>query len=141
MRAKYVFPILTVLMIAFIWGHSLMPGNLSANESGILTELVTKMLHISSPNTDHYIRKCAHFFEYMILGILFSIDSVLFAKKPVCAMSLLPGSIAPQVDETIQLFTPDRGGSLFDVWLDFSGYMTGVACFNAIYAVIHRKKA
>jgi VanZ family protein len=42
---------------------------------------------------------------------------------------LLPallGMAAAVVDETIQLFTPDRGPSLKDVWIDTSGVITGV---------------
>ncbi len=118
----------------------MMPGDISADESGFLADIIKRLFHITAAETEHYVRKCAHFFEYMILGVLFSIDSVLYRKKPVCALSLIPASVVPQVDETIQLFTPEREGSLLDVWLDFTGYMTGVACFNAIYAVIHGKK-
>ena len=29
-------------------------------------------------------------------------------------------------DETIQLYTPGRSSSVWDVWLDFSGVMAGI---------------
>ena len=127
-------------MILLIWGHSLIPGEYSASESGFITSLITNFLNISGEGTDHIVRKCAHFFEYMVLGILVSADSVIFAKRTVGAASVLPGFFVPLTDETIQLFIPDRGGMIFDVWLDFSGYVTGIVCFAIIYRIIKGKK-
>lgn len=140
MRARYLLPILTFAMIMLIWGHSLMPGEVSASESGFLTELLTGLFHITGSNTEHTIRKCAHFFEYMILGILFSADSVLFTGRRACAASVFPGLAVAQTDETIQLFVADRGGSLLDVWLDYSGYVTGIVFFGVIYGIVHSRK-
>ena len=139
MRAKKIFPMLTVLMIAVIWGHSMMPGEVSADESGFLTDFLQNLFNFTSVDTEHIVRKCAHFFEYMILGILFAIDMILYKKRPFCPAAVIPGLLVPQVDESIQLFTPERSGSLVDVWLDFSGYVTGMIFVGVIYKIVKKK--
>ena len=127
-------------MIAVIWGHSLMSADLSSNESGIITEIIKNIFRISGENTDHYVRKCAHFTEYFILGILIAIDCILYISRPISLFSMFAGLLTPQIDETIQLFTPGRSGELTDVWIDFSGYLTGMIFVSVIFYVIHRKK-
>ena len=34
--------------------------------------------------------------------------------------------LIPSIDETIQLFVPGRSGQVTDIWIDFSGVMTGL---------------
>ncbi len=139
MRAKVVFPVLTVLMIAFIWAHSVMPADLSADESGFVVKIITDVFHITGDNTDHIVRKCAHYSEYLVLGLLAAVDCALYLKKVICLPALFLGLLTPQIDESIQLFSPGRSGELFDVWLDFSGFMTGLIFAAVIYLIVRKK--
>ena len=138
MKPKLIFPILTAAMVIIIWGHSFMPGELSGNESGAVVDFLRELFHFTG-DIDTAVRKCAHFFEYMALGILFSIDFYLYTGSPLQPATFVPGLFVPQTDETIQLFTPDRAGSLLDVWLDFTGYVTGVIFCTVIYKVVCKK--
>ena len=39
---------------------------------------------------------------------------------------VLGGLLTALTDETIQLFVPGRSGQVTDIWIDFSGVMTGL---------------
>ena len=74
------------------------------------------------------IRKMAHFTEFACLGLLLTWQFGMIGEKKghlVC-MPLFCGMVAACVDETIQVFTPDRGPSLIDVWIDTAGVAVGI---------------
>ena len=81
----------------------------------------------STDITEHIIRKLAHFTEFTALGILLSIDTVLFLKnmKQYVWIPLFIGLLVALIDETIQLFPIGRSSSVKDVWIDFSGVIFG----------------
>ena len=115
---RTVFTVLTVLWIAVIWGHSMMPADLSKEESGGLLAL---LIGYFPWLTDHIIRKAAHFTEYAILGgFLFGATS---GSKRSRAFPPLAGGLTALADETIQIFSDGRSGQVSDVWLDFAGFL------------------
>ena len=71
MKNKYLFPLLMLLWIGVIWGHSLQPASVSSAEStaalGWITELLRRF-SLSPDITEHLLRKSAHFAEYLVLG-------------------------------------------------------------------------
>ena len=135
---KWIFPALTLVMVAFIWGHSLMPADMSSTESGIVSDILRFIFRLKDAEIDGYVRKFAHFFEYMIFGILITIDTTILLKCVFRPGNIAAGLFVPLVDETIQLFTLGRSGSLLDVWLDFTGFITGVICSVIIYKIIKK---
>lgn len=64
----------TCLMVLLIWGNSMVPGTGSGSLSLSIMEAVRGLLHgVGLPYewvTNFVVRKCAHFTEYMVLGIL-----------------------------------------------------------------------
>ncbi len=77
---------------------------------------------------DHPVRKTAHFMEYTVLGILFSVDLLLFIRLTVMSRFLLAwiAGIAYSItDEFHQLFVSGRSGQLTDVLIDGSGVLLG----------------
>jgi VanZ family protein len=123
---RIVLPLLTVGIIAFIWIHSMIPGDESAAESGFVLELITKIIGDSAV-TEHIVRKMAHFTEYMMLGIVCYTDFWVYGKK---GFRFLPTALyiclaVAVTDESIQLFTVGRSGMLFDVWIDHLGSIFG----------------
>ena len=44
------------------------------------------------------------------------------------------------IDETIQIFTPDRASSLIDVWIDTSGFALGFAVIFTAYTIYNKIK-
>ena len=84
------------------------------------------------------LRKCAHFAEYFMLGVLWI--SVLravvckYQKLVTIGLCILTAS----VDEVIQRFVPGRSGQFQDVLLDSIGAMFGVCL---IWCVIKLRRA
>ena len=118
--------------LAFIWGNSLRTGTQSGAMSGRVMAWINTFLHLNEPGaqTLHLvIRKMAHFTEFTCLGTLLTWLFGMTGEKKghlVC-MPLLCGLLAACVDETIQIFVPDRGPALTDVWIDTAGVITGIA--------------
>ena len=112
---------LTILYTCVIFSFSLMPGHESAGLSGRIAAFIMDTLHlsVSFEGLHHLIRKLAHFSEYGILGIFayHAAKSSLPADK-VMPVILLYGIAAAGIDETIQLFIPQRAGAITDVMID-----------------------
>lgn len=118
--------ILTLCVVAFIFMHSLTPATLSAEESGAVTDWLSKLLPFQL--TDHIVRKLAHFTEYSVLGFVTSFTVYSFFKKPTGGIfiKLFFTIFTAVIDETIQLNISGRSGQVTDVLLDFSGAVTGI---------------
>lgn len=120
---KKLFWILYICMIFFIWGNSLLPANNSSMVSGGLSYGIYQFLHLTMDfDIFHsFIRKCAHFSEYALLGI---IGMNCSTKENQIKMILLCIGISC-LDETIQLFVEGRSGQLSDVLIDSCGTILG----------------
>lgn len=126
-----------VLWLGFIWGHSLVPAELSQEESGAVLETLRRLLH-AEWLTDHLVRKAAHFTEYLILGLLCTGTLRGWAGRKGLAALPAAGLLAPLVDETIQLFVPGRSGQITDVWLDAAGFAAGALFLTAVRLFFRR---
>ena len=126
---KKLATVLILLTLAFIWGNSLRTGEASQETSTGILDWINSFLNLGEAEAaiaHHLIRKAAHFTEFACLGALLAWRAHLNEEKPPIALPVLLGMAAGLVDESIQLFTPDRGPSLTDVWLDTSGVLAGV---------------
>lgn len=133
--------LLLVLNVLFIWGNSLLPGTISGAISGFVRDVLAVFFPDGGENPENghgLLRKAAHFTEFACLGGLFY---WLFAmlKKPVW-LAFFVGVAVAAVDETIQIFVPDRGPSIFDVAIDSSGVALGMILLLVGYAIKRRKK-
>ena len=122
---------LLIAVLAFIWGNSLRTGEESGAMSGGILQWINTFLHLDETGAEklHFaIRKMAHFTEFACLGILLCWFFGMTGEKGahLICMPLLFGLLTACVDETIQVFTPDRGPSLIDVWIDTAGFATGL---------------
>lgn len=134
-----IWLVLVGLWTLFIWSRSLYPGVDSRAQSGFVLGIVRpffEAMGLSDTDTMTFIiRKTAHFLEYTILGFLLCMarmtgkDSVPY---------VVYGVAVPCIDETIQLFVPERSGQLTDVALDCAGVAFGWALATLVRAV--RKK-
>lgn len=93
--------------------------------------------------TNFVVRKCAHFTEYMVLGIL-ATHAFDFEGRRTFDV-LLPTAVflllIPSIDETIQLFVPGRAGMITDVMIDCCGAATGVVLRYFLRSLMYAKKA
>ena len=128
-KKKMICTALIALNLAFIWGNSLVKGEDSDGMSGTILTWVNSFLGLDEAGAAalHYlIRKIAHFTEFACLGALLAWRCRLSGEtRPVLFPALL-AMAAAVTDESIQLFTPDRGPRLTDVWIDTSGAVTGI---------------
>lgn len=125
----------TALLIGnliLIWGNSLLTGEVSGAISGFVTDLLGKLFGMppgESQDGHGMLRKLAHFSEFACFGALLAWKLSMAGRRGVNLISqtLLGGLLTACVDETIQRFVPDRGSSLLDVWIDFSGVAAGLS--------------
>lgn len=122
---------LLICILAFIWGNSLMPGEVSGAISNWVKDFLAKLLPMGPEEEDgggHLIRKLAHFTEFTALGATLGWLFGMLNKGKLRPFAC--GVLAASVDETIQRFVPDRGPSLWDVLLDSCGVLTGIVLLH-----------
>lgn len=145
-HARTAIIILTVLTVTFIWSNSLKNGSESMSASNSILDIIKPILdpgnRISADTFSFFLRKAAHFTEYMILGAELSVLRRLFLCDGIHTEHLLaPFTVltVATVDETIQRFT-ERTSSTLDVILDFCGGMSGVLIACAIVKLFIARK-
>lgn len=127
---KYVFLLMTALLIAFIWGNSLQDATHSSVESRWVLDLVQSTLSVIpgiSHVTMYEIRKAAHVTEYMALGFFLSLDLSALNRRGRARDVVALGVLIACIDETLQLFSFGRSGQMTDVVIDTCGVILGVA--------------
>ena len=115
------------LLLCFIWGNSLLSAELSRSFSLWVQSVLELVLPVSggTPEQGHgLLRKFAHFSEFAVLGACICWRLGMLEKRKI--MALVYGFGAGCVDETIQLFVPDRGPGLKDVAIDTCGTAAGM---------------
>lgn len=145
---KLLFTILTFAWVAVIFTFSLQPGDVSGDMSGSLVEKILALFMpgvLDNPEQLeilHFIfRKCAHFTEFMILGVLSSnalqCVSVRYKKFTALVFCVLVAS----ADESLQLFVNERAGRVQDVLIDSAGALAGVMIVLLFLRMNVRKKS
>ena len=131
---------LLILNLIFIWGNSLLPGEVS----GAISLWVKNLLACffpgeGDPQTGHgLLRKIAHFTEFCCLGVLLCWLCEMLGKRPF--NSLIYSILAACTDEGIQCFVPDRGPGIRDVMIDTAGAALGILLLLAGYAGYQKRK-
>ena len=138
MNKRIIYTTLTIIWIIFIFSFSLQPGDVSGElSSGFGKWLMENVLFglkgwFESLSTDELemlhtiLRKCAHFSEFFVLGILMLQTIRQWGFSRVMLTSLLVCMAVASVDETIQLFVEARSGQVSDVLLDSAGALVGI---------------
>ena len=131
---------LTVLILCFIWGNSLLPGELSGRFSGWVREILDMLLPGELPGATGggLLRKIAHFTEFAALGAVLTWRFGMLEKRKT--MALVYGFGAACLDETIQLFVPDRGPGIRDVAIDTCGVAAGMGLLLLGYTISRKSK-
>ena len=117
---------LLICNLIFIWGNSLLPGEISGAFSDWVKSILAKILPVG-PDEDSgggLLRKVAHFTEFAALGMLLAWLHGMLQKGK--ARPFFWGVLAAAMDETIQCFVPGRGPAVKDVCIDSAGVLTGI---------------
>ena len=131
---------LLVLILAFIWGNSLMSAELSHGFSQWVKDLLSRFLSGNGTETGEgsgLLRKMAHFAEFTALGLCLAWRGGMLGKK--MGRTFLAGVAVAAMDETIQRFVPGRNASILDVLLDSSGVLTGMLLLCLGHTLLKRE--
>ncbi|MDD4085254.1 MAG: VanZ family protein [Acidaminococcaceae bacterium] len=130
---KLVYLFLSIAMLAFIFGNSLLDAGGSREGSLFVTALVQRVSDwlgfAVTPGRLHVLtRKGAHFAEYALQGIFLVKAFAAFGvrRKVSLPYILLAGLLTAVIDENIQLYSAGRSGEVADIMLDFSGTLLGI---------------
>ena len=134
---------LLVINICFIWGNSLLPGEISGMISNWLRDLLAPLFG-SKPGESTgggLLRKLAHFTEFMTLGLCLRwLWGMVLQKLPKqLILSLSAAFLTACIDETIQAFVPGRGPGFRDVMIDTAGAVLGIMILTLIHCSKSKK--
>lgn len=136
MMRKVISWILVILWMVLIFYLSHQPAIESNNLSTGITERivaiierVTSDIDFDISNFNHIVRKNAHFFAYLILGVLVSNalknNEIKGSKGIIIVLTIC--ILYAISDEIHQLFIPGRAGQVRDVIIDSAGAVVGIS--------------
>lgn len=137
---RVIFTLALMACIAYIFRNSLQTGAESSLRSQEAMQTVNSVLgrfHLG-PMAEHTIRKMAHFLEFTMEGFLLMLCLRVYTSHFVRHMSwpLLIGMGTALMDETIQLFIPNRTSLVTDVWIDMMGVVAGLLVALVILLIV-----
>ena len=126
----YIIPVVWML---FIFIQSSLPADLSSTESSFFVDLICSWVKADPELVTFFVRKSAHFAEYLLLGAsLLAAFVTVKREKPHKGIrtAILPAGIVGAVyavsDEIHQRFVPGRSCELRDMIIDCIGIGTGI---------------
>ena len=141
-RKKRLFPlVITILIMAFIFLQSALPADLSKEESNLIVQALIEFLHVDPKILSFAVRKCAHFTEYLLLGM--SLFATVREYDPdglerneqwrrTALLSWGIGALYALTDEVHQAFVPGRSCEIRDMLIDSCGVAAGVLIMAAL---------
>lgn len=151
-RKTIVKVLLCVIWLGLIFYNGTRQGEISQKSSKGVIKVASKVMKIplrdiDSPSVklthiNFYVRKNAHFFQYLIFSILLCAATREFKlyKTTEIFLILFLLLLFPVMDEFIQKYVPGRTSNIFDVIIDFSGGILGLVLYNISHN-IHKNKA
>ena len=134
--------VVMALVVSFIFGNSLKSREESRNDSdvvvGVIESIIRAIFGRKIENASFVVRKLAHFAEFLLLGLAVSgfVTVVNYNRKWwLCGHALLFCLMVAVCDELIQSFV-DRGSTVSDVLIDFSGATVGFFVLIALIEVV-----
>ena len=151
---RVVSTALVIGMMALIFCFSMQNADASDETSGGISRIVIGIFYPGyggeTPEkqteiydtVQHYVRKTAHFTEYLILGLLmrFCLLSWFGKRGWLAAASWGAATLYAVTDEMHQLMIDGRSGQWTDVLLDSAGVLAGVLIAGAVIRRIEQKR-
>ena len=145
-----IYIVVTIIWIAVIFSFSLQSAETSSRVSsgfgkGLVEFSLPKVAEnfeaISMEQIEYFhflLRKCAHFAEYFILGLLVKMSVQHMEIRCKMWLGILYCILVASMDETIQLFVSGRSGQFSDVVLDSVGALCGMGFLLLIGNIFRR---
>lgn len=135
-----------VLWMVFIFYLSHQPAHVSNNLSQEVAKVIAVNLDMNSKEDFHFsnfngmIRKYAHFFVYLILGMIvaYALNKIGSRGIKTVLLSIVICVAYAITDEWHQLFVSGRGAQMSDVFIDSSGAIIGISCYIGIRLVVKK---
>ena len=131
-RMRIIWTVLLIGWLCVMWGHSLMPADMSSDESSRFVFLVRPFFEAFGSTDEHLmthvIRKTAHFLENVVLMLIATKFECVWwgtSRKALVVMALI-WTCVPVIDEAIQMLSPGRSPRFSDVLLDMCGGAVGM---------------
>ena len=124
--------ILTLAVMVFIFVQSALPGEVSGAESNVIVQFISGLTGIPADSLGFFVRKAAHFTEFMILGILAKTNQEEYTDRNTILVPLLFSALYAISDEIHQSFVPGRCCAVKDMLIDTSGAFTGIIIYHLI---------
>lgn len=145
MGKRILLCVLTVSLITFIFINSSLDAEMSTVHSTGVREFINcvlSALNIGIVLSENFVRKCAHFVEYFVLGTLLYYTVKSFILKPDKRIMTAPcvGLVVAVIDECIQLFSVGRSAQATDVLLDFSAVVFATIIWISVSLFIKKLK-
>ena len=140
---RVVFTLALAGCIWFIFSNSMAVAQVSSASSGRVLQLMQAALRrlghpaLAQRLTMHFVRKLAHFCEYLLEGFLLMLCMRVYSRHPLAHITvpMLGGVLTALTDETIQLYSPGRSSQVTDVWLDSVGVLAGILAALVLMAL------
>ena len=144
--------LLCVIWLGIIFYNGTREGIVSQKSSKEVVKVVSQFVNIplekiNKPkikfsDINYYVRKNAHFFQYLVLSTLLcgAVRQFKLNRSSEIFLLLFFLLLFPVLDELIQKYIPGRTSNIFDIIIDFSGGVLGMLIFN-VNAKIHKKRA
>lgn len=130
--------LITLLWTAFIFSRSMQSGAESSEMSGRLTAFLQSVFD-GIPVSEYFIRKLAHFGEYLILALPLTWALMLTERRWLPAAAWGYAILVALCDEFIvQALTAGRGPRFTDVLIDSAGALTGVLGVICLSLLVRR---
>ena len=142
---KIVSVLLVIVWMVMIFVMSNFPAEVSDEQSGVVVEVVKTVFKVSPEQPDLFnnlttiVRKCAHAFEYFVLGIL--LLNVIRQLWPTSCekkwagywyLAVIGASVYAVTDEAHQAFVSGRSCELRDIIIDTLAAGVGVGVVTLI---------
>ena len=136
-----------IFWLVLIFYLSAQPVHQSNGLSKKVTEVIIEKVEIFALKTNfninrmnHLVRKNAHFFAYLILGILvmnvFRRSGMKINKGVILSLAFC--ILYAMSDEFHQLFVPGRGAQVKDVLLDSAGAVVGIGVYLVVKFIVNK---
>ncbi|WP_372995810.1 VanZ family protein [Lutispora sp.] len=141
----YISWSLVTLWMLTIFNLSSQAAQQSNNLSTGVSEAIVEVIEKVAPKYDfdirelnHLLRKNAHFFSYLVLGVLVINALRRSGNKRMTgyALAFVICVLYAVSDEVHQLFVPGRGGQVTDVLIDSAGAAVGITAYLLVLEIV-----
>lgn len=122
-------------LMIFGWSHQ------TGEESQAVSEVIAGEINDGNQVIGFFVRKAAHLFEYLVLGILIMlfINTFSLNNKYQLMIAIIFCVLYALSDEFHQTFVSGRFGTLVDVLIDSGGSLLGIALTSVFYYFKYQK--